>query len=136
MEAEHETQEDLVLNKTDGENCQLPSITQTTSDIYQETSKQNNAIDTTITNCDLLLDSKNDIPVDELPTIGREILDIQLEEPSPQKLTAIRPKFGSLLTDVWSGEWTTLRPVPFKETLEIYHPQFRGAHQQDCQVIT
>lgn len=49
-------------------------------------------------------------------------------------LPEIKNGFGNLLEQVWSGEWSTLRPVSFKDKLEIFHPQFRGAHQQDCQV--
>ena len=51
-----------------------------------------------------------------------------------EKIPEIKTMFGTLLEQIWSGEWSSLRPNQFKDTLEIFHPQFRGAHQQDCQV--
>ena len=51
----------------------------------------------------------------------------------PENIPEIKSVFGDLLEQVWSGKWSTVKPTPFKDTLEIFHPQFRGAHQQDCQ---
>ena len=41
-----------------------------------------------------------------------------------EKVPEIKTMFGSLLEQIWSGEWSSLRPTPFKDTLEIFHPKY------------
>ena len=96
---------------------------------------QNNPQGTADANCDLLLMYEGNNLLTESTATSTEKASTEIENSSPYKIPEIRSMFDSLLKDVWSGEWSTLRPVPFKDTLEIFYPQFRGAHQQDCQVI-
>ena len=124
MDVEQISHQDINLSRSCEENDSLPPHDKETS------LEQNRHKDTAVTNCDLLLVCEENKIVDESknPSSG-------VDNSSPYKIPELKYMFGSLLKEVWSGEWSTLRPVPFKDTLEIFHPQFRGAHQQDCQVI-
>ena len=82
--------------------------------------------------CDLITKADESMPLQDSNADGLSKEQAQVfEETIPQ----IKTMFGTLLEQIWSGEWSSLRPTPFKDTLEIFHPQFRGAHQQDCQVL-
>ena len=98
--------------------------------LAEENESKDTAIDHTIMNSErdehLLLDNSS--------TIANEVLSEQVADIFSEQLPEIKGVFGSLLEQIWSGNWSTLKPIPFKDTLEIFHPQFRGAHQQDCQV--
>ena len=125
-----EIQDDIRMNTNDIEirpEC-IPSNQKISS--VQENESKGTAIDHSIMNseCDenLLLDNSS--------TIANEVVSEQVPNMFSEQLPEIKSVFGSLLEQIWSGNWSTLKPIPFKDTLEIFHPQFRGAHQQDCQV--
>ncbi len=42
--------------------------------------------------------------------------------------------FSPLTRDVWSGDYSALRPVEFKESLSKRNIIFMGTQQHDCQV--
>ena len=80
-------------------------------------------------------DQNNDMGTGAVATNAvLEVCAQEAQEELLQHQTQIQSQFGPLMKDVWSGEWTSLKPLQFKEALEMHHPQFRGAHQQDCQV--
>ena len=81
--------------------------------------------------CDLITKADESMPLQDSNTDGMSKEQAQIFE---ETIPEIKTMFGTLLEQIWSGEWSSLRPTPFKDTLEIFHPQFRGAHQQDCQV--
>ncbi|PVD18765.1 hypothetical protein C0Q70_21317 [Pomacea canaliculata] len=41
--------------------------------------------------------------------------------------------FYVLLCKLWSGQYSVIYPLHFKELLGLYHPQFRDYRQHDCQ---
>ncbi|KAK7090065.1 uncharacterized protein [Littorina saxatilis] len=41
--------------------------------------------------------------------------------------------FYLLLCKIWSGKYSVVQPVHFKELLGLYHPQFQDYRQHDCQ---
>ena len=81
--------------------------------------------------CDLITKADESMPLQDSNADGMSKKQAQLFE---ETIPEIKTMFGTLLEQIWSGEWSSLKPTPFKDTLEIFHPQFRGAHQQDCQV--
>ncbi|XP_011499949.1 PREDICTED: uncharacterized protein LOC105363848 [Ceratosolen solmsi marchali] len=50
--------------------------------------------------------------------------------PPPGSLMA---NFSSLLSKMWSGKYNVLQPTEFKQTLGLYHSQFKDYRQHDCQ---
>ena len=131
MDVEQISHQDTNLNRS-REETDLHSLPPHDKPISLE---QNRHQDTAVTNCDLHLVCEENKVLDESNAISKDAPSSGVDNSSPYKIPELRNMFGSLLKEVWSGEWSTLRPVPFKDTLEIFHPQFRGAHQQDCQVI-
>ena len=96
--------------------------------------KQNKSEDVLSKTCDLVSTSGDNLPLQDLSSIKNGAWSDEQAQLFAEKIPEIKTMFGSLLEQIWSGEWSSLRPTPFKDTLEIFHPQFRGAHQQDCQV--
>jgi ubiquitin carboxyl-terminal hydrolase 4/11/15 len=43
-------------------------------------------------------------------------------------------EYGSLVKDLWSGDYTVVTPSSFKSTIGEFQPQFSGYQQQDSQV--
>nr|XP_050864838.1 uncharacterized protein LOC127070644 isoform X2 [Vespula vulgaris] len=50
--------------------------------------------------------------------------------PPPGSLMA---HFSGLLCKMWSGKYSVLKPTEFKQTLGVYHSQFKDYRQHDCQ---
>ncbi|XP_046829167.1 uncharacterized protein LOC124428759 isoform X1 [Vespa crabro] len=50
--------------------------------------------------------------------------------PPPGSLMA---HFSVLLCKMWSGKYSVLKPTEFKQTLGVYHSQFKDYRQHDCQ---
>ncbi|XP_011305765.1 ubiquitin carboxyl-terminal hydrolase 9 isoform X2 [Fopius arisanus] len=46
---------------------------------------------------------------------------------------SLMDNFSSLLSKMWSGRYSVVRPVEFKQTLGAYHSQFKDYRQHDCQ---
>ena len=91
--------------------------------------------DDSLIGCDYqVLKSNDHQPLQDLCATKSEGMLKEDSQEFEEKIPEIKTMFGSLLEQIWSGEWSSLRPTQFKDTLEIFHPQFRGAHQQDCQV--
>ena len=91
--------------------------------------------DDSLIGCDYqILKSDEHQPLQDLCATKSEGMLKEQSQEFEEKIPQIKTMFGSLLEQIWSGEWSSLRPTQFKDTLEIFHPQFRGAHQQDCQV--
>ena len=67
------------------------------------------------------------------PTIVKYFTDSFELDKDCFDIAVLVAKFQPLLRDVWAGDYNLLKPMSFKETLSIAHPQFAGAHQHDCQ---
>jgi len=67
------------------------------------------------------------------PTIVKYFTDSFELDKDCFDIAVLVAKFQPLLRDVWAGDYNLLKPMSFKETLSISHPQFAGAHQHDCQ---
>ena len=97
--------------------------------------KEGKQEDDSLIGCDYeILKSDDHQPLQDLHATKNEGLLKEPNQEFEEKIPEIKTMFGTLLEQIWSGEWSSLRPTQFKDTLEIFHPQFRGAHQQDCQV--
>ena len=94
----------------------------------------NKSESTAIDHCITKAKCDENLLLDHSSSMANEALSEQAPNPFPEQIPEIKNVFGTLLEQIWSGNWSTLKPIPFKDTLEIFHPQFRGAHQQDCQV--
>ena len=63
------------------------------------------------------------------PPVLRHFLDMHLRGeklPPPGSLMA---HFSSLLSKMWSGRYSVVRPTEFKQTLGAYHTQFKDYRQ-------
>ena len=67
------------------------------------------------------------------PTIVKYFTDSFELDKDCFDIAVLVAKFQPLLRDVWAGDYNLLKPMSFKETLSMAHPQFAGAHQHDCQ---
>ena len=98
-------------------------------------SKEGKSEDDLSVGCDEITKADENMPLEDLSTTKCDGVLIEQTQQFEENIPQIKTMFGNLLEQIWSGEWSSLRPTPFKDTLEIFHPQFRGAHQQDCQVL-
>ena len=96
--------------------------------------EENKSEATAIDHCIIKPESDENLLLDHSNSMTNEALSEPVPNAFPEQIPEIKNVFGTLLEQIWSGNWSTLKPIPFKDTLEIFHPQFRGAHQQDCQV--
>ncbi|XP_043480258.1 uncharacterized protein LOC122509966 isoform X1 [Leptopilina heterotoma] len=67
------------------------------------------------------------------PPVLRHFIDLQQQGeklPPPGSLMA---HFSSLLSQMWSGRHSVIRPTEFKQSLGAYHSQFKDYRQHDCQ---
>ncbi|XP_031783656.1 uncharacterized protein LOC100115425 isoform X2 [Nasonia vitripennis] len=67
------------------------------------------------------------------PPVLRHFLELQQRGeklPPPGSLMA---NFSTLLSKMWSGKYNVLQPTEFKQTLGVYHSQFKDYRQHDCQ---
>ncbi|XP_043287168.1 uncharacterized protein [Venturia canescens] len=67
------------------------------------------------------------------PPVLRHFLELHQRAdklPPPGSLMA---NFSSLLSKMWSGRYSVVRPTEFKQTLGAYHTQFKDYRQHDCQ---
>ncbi|KAJ8674778.1 hypothetical protein QAD02_010564 [Eretmocerus hayati] len=67
------------------------------------------------------------------PPVLQHFLDLQEKSekcPVPGSLMA---NFSLLLSKMWSGKYNVLQPTEFKQTLGVYHSQFKDYRQHDCQ---
>ncbi|XP_012285087.1 uncharacterized protein LOC105702247 isoform X2 [Orussus abietinus] len=67
------------------------------------------------------------------PPVLRHFLELRQRGeklPPPESLMA---HFSSLLSKMWSGEFSVVKPTEFKQTLGAYHSQFKDYRQHDCQ---
>lgn len=63
------------------------------------------------------------------PTVLGHFLDLEKNGdklPPPGSLMA---HFSTLLTKMWSGRYSVVRPIEFKQTLGAYHSQFKDYRQ-------
>ena len=67
------------------------------------------------------------------PTIVKYFTTDSFDPGKFDSKNGIVSNFQPLLRDVWSGDYSLLKPTSFKESLSTSHPQFAGAHQHDCQ---
>ncbi|KAK0097581.1 hypothetical protein PV326_000949 [Microctonus aethiopoides] len=67
------------------------------------------------------------------PPVLQHFLDLQQKNdklPQPGSLIA---HFSLLLSKMWSGRCSVVKPTEFKQTLGAYHSQFKDYRQHDCQ---
>ena len=62
----------------------------------------------------------------------RPLLDFFRAEPVKRQLRSavhLTSQFALVLVKMWSGAFATLRPADFKQTLSLYHSQFKDYRQ-------
>ncbi|KAF7990988.1 hypothetical protein HCN44_000793 [Aphidius gifuensis] len=71
------------------------------------------------------------------PTVLGHFLDLEDKNNDDDKLLTpsgtLMSHFSKLLTKMWSGKYSVVRPIEFKQTLGAYHSQFKDYRQHDCQ---
>ncbi|XP_012252717.2 uncharacterized protein LOC105684145 isoform X2 [Athalia rosae] len=67
------------------------------------------------------------------PPVLRHFLDSESKCDKLVHPHSLMAHFGSLLTKMWSGRYSVVRPAEFKQVLGTYHSQFKDYRQHDCQ---
>ncbi|XP_074658140.1 uncharacterized protein LOC141911078 [Tubulanus polymorphus] len=66
-------------------------------------------------------------------TLVNYFLERYDDDDSADDSMTLTSRFSSLVNKMWSGQFSCIHPLFFKEMLAIYHPQFRNYRQHDCQ---
>ncbi|XP_033335346.2 uncharacterized protein LOC117225727 [Megalopta genalis] len=67
------------------------------------------------------------------PPVLQHFLDLQQRGEKLLPPGSLMAHFSVLLSKMWSGRYSVLRPIEFKQTLGAYHSQFKDYRQHDCQ---
>ncbi|XP_015120377.1 uncharacterized protein LOC107043396 isoform X1 [Diachasma alloeum] len=67
------------------------------------------------------------------PPVLIHFLQMQQEDEKSPPPGSLMENFSSLLSKMWSGRYSVVRPFEFKQTLGAYHSQFKDYRQHDCQ---
>ncbi|XP_058798779.1 ubiquitin carboxyl-terminal hydrolase 4-like isoform X2 [Phymastichus coffea] len=67
------------------------------------------------------------------PPVLCHFLELQQRSEKVPPPGSLMANFSALLSKMWSGKYNVLQPTEFKETLGVYHSQFKDYRQHDCQ---
>ncbi|XP_034941167.1 ubiquitin carboxyl-terminal hydrolase 10-like isoform X2 [Chelonus insularis] len=67
------------------------------------------------------------------PPVMEYFLSMQQNDDKLIPFGSLMANFSSLLSKMWSGRYSVVKPIEFKQTLGAHHSQFKDYRQHDCQ---